>query len=137
MNELEHIFKENGVRLTAVRGMVWKTICSFDFVFSMNDVEAALPFLDKSSIFRTLRVFEEHGMLNQIDDGTGLQKYCISDTHHHEFHVHLSCENCHKTYCLKSEKVPQVAIPQGFVVQQISYVIKGICPECAALLKQK
>lgn len=145
-DQIEHVFEHKGVRLTAVRQLVWKTVSSFDFVFSLGDIEAAIPSLDKSSVFRTLKTFEEHEMLHPVDDGTGVQKYCVCDCddegcdahhHHHSFHVHLTCENCHKTFCLKSQKVPEVTIPSGFIVESVSYVVKGLCPSCAATLHRQ
>ena len=44
-----------GIRVTAVRLMVWRTIRhGFSDAFSLADVEKALPTVDRSTLFRTL-----------------------------------------------------------------------------------
>lgn len=122
------------VRPTAVRILIWHTIEQFDFVFSLSDLEDVLPTVDKSTLFRTLTVFCEHQMLHQIPDGSGMHKYCIcssyDDIHSSCNHVHLKCNVCNKTFCLKHEQIPLVSVPQGFEIKHITYIIEGICPHC-------
>ena len=50
-------------------------------------------------------------------------------------HTHFFCEQCRRTFCLKQIQVPVVPLPDGFKLNSINYVLKGLCPECAA--KQK
>ena len=44
---------------------------------------------------------------------------------------HFYCEHCQKTYCLDKDSIPPIRLPEGFVAQKVSYVVKGICSECA------
>lgn len=132
MNE-ETLFREKGIRPTAIRLLVWRAAQQLDYAFSLTDLETALETVDKSTIFRTLSLFEERHLLHIIDDGSGSQKYCLCncvDSEHHQHHVHITCTVCKKTYCLKTQQVPQVGIPEGFEVEQINYVIKGVCADC-------
>ena len=46
-------------------------------------------------------------------------------------HTHFYCVRCHRTFCLKRIHVPVVELPDGFRMDSINYVIKGLCPECA------
>lgn len=129
--------ENHGVRATAVRILVWRTLEKLDFAFALSDLEALLPTADRSTIFRALTLFAEKEMLHVIDDGSGQKKYCVcqddDDHHSHEEcqHVHLTCLKCGKTFCLKQQHIPMVEIPEGFEVQHISYIIQGICPHCA------
>ena len=67
-----------GIRLTAVRLMVWQQIRhAFTDAFSLADLEAALSTVDRSTLFRTLTLFTESHLLHEIDDGSGAQKYCV------------------------------------------------------------
>ena len=45
--------------------------------------------------------------------------------------LHFYCEQCHKTYCIRSVHAPTVNLPEGFMQTGINYVIKGICADCA------
>ncbi|MBP3765373.1 MAG: transcriptional repressor [Bacteroidaceae bacterium] len=125
-----------GIRLTAVRLMVWQQIRhAFTDAFSLADLEAALSTVDRSTLFRTLTLFTESHLLHEIDDGSGAQKYCVchlDDTRQCQGHVHLTCRICHRTYCLTNVSIPQVALPKGFEPEETEYVVKGLCPRCAA-----
>lgn len=142
---VENLFKEYEIRPTAVRIMVWKEIMAFDFAFALSDLEGMLPTVDRSTLFRALMLFVEHHLLHTIDDGSGQQKYCIchefehtdadDHDHHHPHeecqHVHLSCTICGRTFCLRTQKIPAVQVPEGFQVLHTQYLIQGICPHCA------
>lgn len=123
-----------GIHVTAVRLLVWRTVRHhFDNAFSMAEVEAVLPTVDRSTLFRTLTLFTRAHLLHEIDDGSGAQKYCVchlDDTRRCEGHVHLTCLKCHRTYCLPRVPIPPVMLPAGFEPEETEYVVKGICSSC-------
>lgn len=131
----EETLHHAGIRVTAVRLMIWKQIrhC-FDSVFSLYDLEEALPTVDRSTLFRTLTLLSDSHLLHNVDDGSGSQKYCVchhDDTRHCMGHVHLTCTHCHNTFCLTDVRIPQVALPEGFVVEETEYIVKGVCSKCS------
>ena len=139
-HSVEEILTVHGVRLTANRIMVYKTMETFDNTFSLADLETAMDSLDKSTIFRVIKTFDEHHLLHDIEDGSGSKKYCLCHSTHHqghieELHCHFYCNECHKTFCLTDAHIPLVSIPDGFVTDTAEYVIKGLCPDCARKLK--
>lgn len=131
-NEAEEYLERHGVKPTAVRILVWKEAHGQSETFSLADMERWMPTMDRSSIFRALRLFAEHHLLHIIDDGTGQQKYCVCrcDSDHHLNHVHFTCTVCGKTYCLEDYTIPVVTLPEGFVTEEIEYIMKGVCPNC-------
>ena len=132
----EQILREAGVRVTAVRILVWRTILrEFSGIFNLADLEEKLPTVDKSTLFRTLGLLSEHHLLDTIDDGSGSQKYCIRNTRDPlsgQRHVHFNCRICHRTVCLTDISLPEVTLPEGYTVEDTEYVVKGICPKCAS-----
>lgn len=137
MESCDKVFEMAKIRNTAVRQLVWKAVSEFDYAFSLADLEAKLCTVDKSSLFRTLTLFKEKELLHEVDDGSGSVKYCVCDCcdgdhdHiHHQHHVHITCVVCKKTFCLKKLTVPLVNIPKDFVVEEINYVVKGVCSKC-------
>ena len=131
----EQVFEKAGIRVTAVRLLIWREIRrSFTGPFSLSDLEDVLPTVDKSTLFRTLTLLSEAHLLHDIDDGSGSHKFCVchhDDTLHCSGHVHLTCRICHRTFCLTDVRIPQVALPEGFIPEEAEYIVKGICPECA------
>ena len=130
----EQVLERVGIRITANRLMIWRQLRhSFGDAFSLADLEAKMPTLDRSTIFRTLTLFSEAHLLHAVDDGTGTQKYCVchhDDTRQCMGHVHLTCRICHHTYCLPNVHIPTVPLPEGFEPEETEYVVKGICSRC-------
>ena len=130
----EQVLANAGLRVTAVRLLVWRTIRhTMSNAFSIADLELELPTVDRSTLFRTLATLTEAHLLHEIDDGSGAQKYCVchlDDTRHCQGHVHLTCQVCHRTMCLTSVTIPAVPLPDGFVPKQAEYIVKGICNDC-------
>ena len=101
----------------------------------LSSLEAAMPNMDKSSIFRVLTLFLEHDVVHAFEDGRGLLNYelCANDgaCHHNDGHIHFYCETCHQSFCLDDIHVPQFSLPSGFVARSMSFVIKGQCEKCS------
>lgn len=128
----ESDLERHGIRPTAVRILVWKMARCQRNTFTLTDMEDMMPHMDRSSIFRALRLFAENRLLHEIDDGSGSQKYCVChcEGEKHLNHLHFTCRKCGRTYCLKDSSVPMVDLPDGFVMDEAEYVVKGICPRC-------
>lgn len=123
-----------GVHVTAVRLLVWRHVRHhFHDAFNLQDLMDALPTVDRSTLFRTLTTLTEAHLLHEINDGSGTQKYCVchyDDTRQCEGHVHLTCKICHRTYCLNNVRIPHVALPSWFELEEAEYVVKGVCERC-------
>lgn len=137
----EDIFTLAGVRPTAMRLWVYRTLQQCHHPISLRQMEERMGSADRSTIFRTLTLLLQHHLIHSVDDGTGSLKYeaCTSPRHHthpHELHddlhVHFHCEACQRTFCLPQVGVPQVELPQGVKVYSVNYVVKGLCPLCRA-----
>lgn len=134
-NEIIERLKQRGIRPTANRILVCQALKHVHHPMSMADLEERLLTLDKSSIFRTLTLFLAHDLVHAIEDGTGSLKYelCGGEHRHtlHDQHIHFHCTSCNKTFCLNNVPIPSVELPEGFHVQDVNYVIKGICQDCS------
>ena len=132
MEKIEEHLTEHGVKPTAVRILVWEQAARQQETFTLSDMEELMPHMDRSSIFRALRLFTEHQLLHEIDDGTGLQKYCVCrcTNSSHLNHIHFTCMKCGQTYCLEDYQIPIVELPDGYEMNEAEYVIKGVCPHC-------
>ena len=84
--------EKKGVRATSIRIIVLDALMSSSRAMSLSDLETVLDTVDKSSIFRSLEIFEKHHVVHSIDDGTGSIKYevcegedecTVSDMHTH------------------------------------------------------
>ena len=98
--------------------------------FSLLDLENELDTVDKSTIYRTITLFLAHHLIHGIDDGTGSLKYavCSNDCNCEvdDLHTHFYCENCHRTFCMKSIHVPIVTPVLFQKSQQFRIIIERL-----------
>ena len=135
--DIEIILTNKGVKPTANRILVLRELMNTSHPVSLADLESALGFtIDKASIFRVLELFAEKDVVHVIEDGSRSLKYelCHSGDRHSiaDQHVHFYCEKCRETYCFETVTVPLIDMPEGFTAHTVNYMIKGICPKCAA-----
>lgn len=134
--EIADKLEKKHIKPTANRILVLKTLWEEARPMCLSNLEDVLFTMDKSSIFRVLTTFLEHGMVHAFEDGRGILNYevCTSEEacNHSDAHFHFYCESCHQTYCLKEVHVPEIKLPEGFTHHSVSFVIKGECAQCRA-----
>ena len=121
---------------TAMRILVLEILLQQSSAISLTDIEKNLATADRTTIYRTLKTFEQNGLIHIIEDGTGTPKYALCmdgcDTHeHHDLHVHFYCNTCKETFCLPDHKIPDILLPSGFTSAEMNLVVKGICEKCS------
>lgn len=140
MDELERTLESRGIKPTAMRLLILRTMKEMNCAVSVSDLENKLVTVDKSTIFRTLTLFLGHHLVHCIEDGSGQMKYavCAEDCHCGEdihvglsgLHTHFYCERCQRTFCLRGLPIPEVNLPEGFHLHSANYILKGLCPDC-------
>ena len=62
------ILERKGVRPTANRILILRTMLAADHPVSLPELEDIMETMDKSSIFRVLNVFVKHHVAHEIED---------------------------------------------------------------------
>lgn len=130
------ILKRHALRKTAFRIEVISIFLDqADIALSNNEIEAKLPNADRVTLYRTLKSFEQKGIIHQALDGSGTNKYAMchsncSEHHHEDNHAHFHCTSCGKTQCLEEINTPDVRLPEGFVSKVSYMIIQGNCNIC-------
>ena len=126
--------KQKNVRPTAMRELVLDMLLEQSVALSLSEIEDKFDQADKSTLYRTLKTFEENKVIHSVDDGSGMIKYAVcKDTcscDPSELHAHFHCVKCKKTYCLTDVPVPEVGLPHGFTIDYVNLVVKGVCVNC-------
>ncbi|MBR0246945.1 MAG: transcriptional repressor [Bacteroidales bacterium] len=131
--KVEHLMAEHGVKVTANRLLIARALEQAGRPLSMMELEAQVESIDKSNVFRSLMAFKDAHLVHVLDGDPVRYELCHShhQDHDDDLHVHFFCVKCHKTYCLEEIPVPPVQAPEGYQVQEESYLLRGICPQCA------
>lgn len=132
---VENILKSNGLRITESRVDLLNLFVQSEASLSNQDIEEALPDADRITMYRTLKSFEEKGIIHRALDHTQTTRYalCHSDcsTHdHHDNHVHFHCDRCDNTYCVEEATVPYIKVPEGYEVEAVDIIMNGTCDKC-------
>lgn len=137
MDEQEclELLAKREIQPTAIRILILRTMKRAGRSVSLADLEDMLDTVDKSTIFRTLTLFLSRHLIHSIDDGTGSFKYAVCSESCscgvNDLHTHFHCTCCNRTFCFTNIPTPVVKLPDGFTLDSINYVLKGLCPECA------
>ena len=127
------LMKDHGIRPTTNRIIVAQALAEESRPLTMTELEDRIGSIDKSGIFRTLTLFKECHFVHVLEDAEGTRYELCHSLNHQEdndMHIHFHCEHCGTTVCLEDIPVPEVALPEGYTMQSVSFVVKGICPKC-------
>lgn len=133
--ELENILIAKQINPTAMRLLVLEFILKQEAAFSLSSLEKELQHSDKVTLYRTVKTFEEKGLIHTIKDGTEAAKYAVCEEEckagvHYDKHIHFYCTNCKELLCLPKENMPEIKLPESFQVSEVSLVARGICDNC-------
>ncbi len=130
------LMQEHGIRPTAGRILVLRTLLAEGRPLSMTEIETALESVDKSTVSRALAAFRERHLLHCIEDGSGQQRYeichCPEEADDDDRHVHFHCKACGRTFCFEELPVPAVTYPAGVRGEEDTYAAHGPSHHCAA-----
>ena len=137
MVKIEQVLKEHHIRPTAIRLLMYRLLKNSDVALSLNDIESDFDQSERTTLYRTIKTFEQKGLVHQIDDGTGIAKYALDRLGSgkgpsQDLHLHFHCTNCNETICLTDRKIPHISLPEGFITQDMNLVLKGTCDKCNA-----
>ncbi|HEY0668175.1 MAG TPA: transcriptional repressor [Sphingobacteriaceae bacterium] len=133
--QIENILISKEINPTPNRMLVLNYMLYQQAATSLTDIERELIPMDRVSVYRTLKTFQEKGLVHSIEDGTGVPKYamCAEECdaqRHRDLHLHFYCRSCKETFCLPATKIPKVKLPVRFRADEVDLIIKGLCNKC-------
>ena len=129
------LLSQADLRVTQVRKDVLKCFLDRQYALSNTDIEEGLKnTLDRITLYRTLKAFEEKGLIHSIVDASNATKYAICEGHcsehiHNDEHIHFHCTSCGNTFCIE-ENIPNVILPTGYRLQSATMMVNGLCNNC-------
>lgn len=132
----EALLAAKQINPTAMRLLVLQYLLQQSSAVSLHQLEAGFAHADRVTLYRTLKTFEEKGLVHAIQDGSGVTKYALcteacSSGAHHDLHLHFFCTRCGETYCLPKTRVPEVTLPNNFVAEELNLTARGLCDRCS------
>tara|TARA_R110001583_G_scaffold10417_12_gene47978 strand:- start:37542 stop:37955 length:414 start_codon:yes stop_codon:yes gene_type:complete len=132
--EIDNKLNLRNIKPTAMRQLVLQVLTEQKTAISLPELEQKFEKVDKATLYRTLKTFQEHQLIHSIEDGSGSLRYalcedfCTCEPEH--LHVHFLCTKCGQTNCMKDMPIPNLDLPEGFSFESANFVVKGTCFNC-------
>ena len=132
---LERALQARGYRLTPARRAILAALTAAGGHVTADELAAAVhqnaPTVGRMTVYRTLDLLGELGLLRPVYQGTGAAHYVLLlDGHHH----HLVCSRCRRVIefdeCALAELAETVGRRYGFAVEGHLLEFYGRCVEC-------
>lgn len=126
---------EEGHRVTPQRMLVLEAIESSDSHISAEEiytqVHAKYPYINISTVYRTLELLKKLGLVTETDMGEGILRYHHADKGHHH---HLVCQKCGRIIDLDEsalDSLRSALIREYHFVPNLRHIaIFGHCLDC-------
>ncbi len=132
--EIDNKLNSKNIKPTAMRLLVYEVLKKQKKALSLIEIEQQFDNAERSTIFRTLKTFQDNLLIHSVDDGSGAVKYALCDDDCtcslDDLHVHFLCVKCGQTFCFKDLPIPNLNMPEGFSFESANFVVKGICSNC-------
>ncbi len=96
-DELEKKLEDKNIKITAMRLLVLKEITKSKTAVNFQELKQRFDKVERSTLYRTLKIFEEKKIIHPINDGTGSVKFAICQNDCNckpeELHVHFFATN--------------------------------------------
>lgn len=128
--------RSHGYRITPQRQLVLQAVESLGHGTPeelLVEVQKTASGVNLSTIYRTLEVLEEVGLVTHAHIGHGAPTYHSVDEH---VHIHLVCDRCGEVLSVSAEVadnlVERLHVERGFVTDIAHVSIHGLCKKCAS-----
>jgi Fur family transcriptional regulator, ferric uptake regulator len=139
-HSIDELLEHHQLRRTKIRIKMLSIFLDKDYALAHAELEASIgQDFDRVTIYRTLKSFEEQGLVHRVLDESGSAKYALcqhehNEIHkHHDQHIHFNCVTCGHTYCLDNVPIPEIKLPAAYQLQKLEFLAQGICQKCSTI----
>jgi len=126
------MLENSRIRITPFREEVLNLFKTSKNALSLKEIESQLVDFDRITLYRTLKLFKEKGLLHEILNSNG-KKYALCqeecDEHNHQHnHLHFHCSKCKDSFCVENT-FNDIDLP-GYTIENSDLNVYGVCKKC-------
>jgi len=132
-DQAESLIRATGARLTQPRARVLAFLLTQNRPLTHHEIHGELPgdALDAVTLYRVLEWLMENHLVHRISGADQVWRFSTGDGKHDHDHAHFQCTSCDSVTCVNDVPLPRrVKLPEGFVTEEVDFLIKGTCPHC-------
>jgi Fe2+ or Zn2+ uptake regulation protein len=131
MKEAKKLLKEKGINPSIQRIKIFKSLCgNYDHPTAKDiykKISKEIPTLSKTTVYNTVKLFAEKGLLQTIRGEEGEARYDTKEA----LHPHFRCKKCGHLYDLdKKFIVDDKEEIDGHLIEEKCVCYSGICKNC-------
>ena len=134
MDMASHL-RSAGYRMTPQRQLVWDVLRSSGAHLSaeqiQHEISRTVPDFNAASVYRTLRLLEDLGLVSEVQLGDGRGYWELAHT---DEVIHLHCRRCgtvdHHGGAMVAEVKAHLGTSHGFTTEAVDVVAHGVCARC-------
>jgi Fur family transcriptional regulator, ferric uptake regulator len=130
-SDLATRLRARGLRMTPKRDEVLQAVRRLGHA-TPEQISLAVPDIDVTTVYRTLELLEEIGLVRHTHLGHGAPSFRPAD----DDHVHVICHTCGRVVDASQDLTDELAArlerEQGFVLDPAHFTVFGQCRECVA-----
>lgn len=135
MNMFHSRLRERGLKSTSPRDDIARVFFALGRHVSAEELFAEVkkvnPHVGYATIYRTLKLLKECGLLSERHFDEGQARYEVAGDHHHD---HFICENCGRIIEFEDDAIEamqqSVAQKLGVTLTRHKMELYGLCPDC-------
>lgn len=130
---IEQKLLDKNTNPTSMRILVYNFLEQQHIAMSLTEIESHFYKADRVTIYRTLKTFEEKGIVHSIQENNTTRYILCHDgcdeKKHNDWHLHLYCKVCKQTTCKEDFTIPQ-SERSAYKIDEIRLFGKGTCEQC-------
>ena len=131
---MANLLKRKKISVTPFRSDVLAIFSKYNNAIPLSIVEKELIEFNRITLYRTIKIFLEKGIIHEItisgeeSNYAICQEECDTIAHHHQ-HIHFKCNNCGIIFCVEVDKFPKIILPE-YKIEQLEIQAIGLCKSC-------
>lgn len=135
VSQFGNVLQEKGHRLTSARLEIVSALVNNGGHVTADElveiVRRQTPGIGRMTVYRTLDLLHQLGLIRPVYQGTGAAHYVLMDEGHHH---HLLCSQCDRVFefeeCMAQEMTQALSKRFDFQIQGHLLEFYGLCPDC-------
>lgn len=143
LSDFKQLLRDNGLKFTIQREVILEMLYSSDEHLTPESLHHLIqdkhPDLNTgiATVYRTLSLLEDSDMVTSLSFGAQGKKYELGAKDHHD---HIICTKCGAISEFVDDEIEnrqkKIAEELGFIIQEHSMQIYGICQQCQTKMKK-
>jgi Fur family ferric uptake transcriptional regulator len=139
VSQFGNVLQKKGHRLTPARLEIVSALINSGGHVTADDlveiVHRQTPGIGRMTVYRTLDLLHQLGLIRPVYQGTGAAHYVLMDDGHHH---HLLCSQCDRVFefedCVAQEMTQALSQRFDFQIQGHLLEFYGLCPDCQKIV---